>query len=47
MPGPTARELYLLFERSPIGMYRSTEDGRFLYANPALARMLGYEDPAR
>ncbi|MDQ3366459.1 MAG: response regulator [Myxococcota bacterium] len=46
MPGPTDRELYLLFERSPIGMYRSTEDGRFLYANPALARMLGYEDPA-
>jgi PAS domain S-box-containing protein len=24
-------------------MYRSTEDGRFLYANPALARMLGYD----
>lgn len=24
-------------------MYRSAEDGRILYANPALARMLGYE----
>jgi PAS domain S-box-containing protein len=24
-------------------MYRSTEDGRFLYANAALARMLGYD----
>jgi two-component system cell cycle sensor histidine kinase/response regulator CckA len=35
-------ELYQLFDRSPIGMYRSTEDGRFLYVNPALARMLGY-----
>jgi PAS domain S-box-containing protein len=35
-------ELDQLFDRSPIGMYRSTEDGRFLYANPALARLLGY-----
>ncbi len=35
-------ELYQLFDRSPIGMYRSTEDGRFLYANPALAKLLGY-----
>jgi PAS domain S-box-containing protein len=39
---PTDRELYRLFERSPIGMYRSTEDGRFLYVNAALATMLGY-----
>src|SRR4051812_7315736 len=23
-------------------MYRSTEDGRFVYVNPALAAMLGY-----
>ncbi len=35
-------ELYQLFDRSPIGMYRSTEDGRFLYVNPALAKLLGY-----
>jgi two-component system, cell cycle sensor histidine kinase and response regulator CckA len=40
---PTARELYLLIDRSPIGMLRSTEQGRILYANPALARMLGYD----
>jgi PAS domain S-box-containing protein len=39
---PTDRELYRLFDRSPIGMYRSTEQGRFLYVNPALARMLDY-----
>jgi two-component system, cell cycle sensor histidine kinase and response regulator CckA len=38
----TDRELYRVFDRSPIGMYRSTEDGRFLYVNPALATMLGY-----
>jgi len=40
--GPTDRELYRLFDRSPIGMFRSTESGRFVYANPALARLLGY-----
>ena len=42
MPLPTDLELYRLFDRSPVGMYRSTERGRFLYVNPALARMLGY-----
>ncbi|MBX3157611.1 MAG: response regulator [Deltaproteobacteria bacterium] len=42
MPLPSDRDLYRLFDRSPIGMYRSTEDGRFTYINPALARMLGY-----
>ncbi len=42
MTTPTNRELYRLFDRSPIGMYRSTEDGKFLYVNPALASMLGY-----
>jgi len=39
---PTERDLYRLFERSPIGFYRSTERGQFVYANAALARMLGY-----
>ena len=39
---PTDRELYRLFDRSPIGMYRSREDGRFQYVNRALASMLGY-----
>jgi PAS domain S-box-containing protein len=31
-----------LFEQSPIGIYRTTPDGRILLANPALLRMLGY-----
>ena len=32
-----------LFEQSPIGIYRTTPDGRILLANPALLHMLGYE----
>jgi PAS domain S-box-containing protein len=31
-----------LFERSPIGIYRTAPDGRILMANPALVRMHGY-----
>jgi PAS domain S-box-containing protein len=31
-----------LFDRAPAAMYRSAADGRILYANPALHRMLGY-----
>jgi PAS domain S-box-containing protein len=32
-----------LFDRSPIGMYRSDASGRLLLANPALVAMLGYD----
>jgi PAS domain S-box-containing protein len=35
-----------LFDRAQIGMFWSTLDGRFLLANAALARQLGYNDPA-
>jgi PAS domain S-box-containing protein len=35
-----------LFDRVPIGLYRSTPDGRILEANPALVEMLGYPDQA-
>jgi len=31
-----------LFENAPLGIYRTTPDGRILMANPALVRMLGY-----
>ena len=31
-----------LFENSPIGIYRTTPDGRILASNPALVRMLGF-----
>jgi len=33
-----------LFERVPIGLYRTTTDGGILDANPALVQMLGYPD---
>jgi PAS domain S-box-containing protein len=35
-----------LFDGVPIGLYRTTPDGQFLDANPALVRMLGYSDSA-
>ena len=34
-----------LFERLPIGLYRTTPDGKVLAVNPTLAQMLGYPDP--
>ncbi|HEV8630348.1 MAG TPA: response regulator, partial [Thermoanaerobaculia bacterium] len=37
------RELRRLFERVPVGLYRSERDGCMLAANAPLARMLGYE----
>jgi PAS domain S-box-containing protein len=39
---PSETDLIDLFDRSPIGMYRVTVEGRFLYANEGLARLLGY-----
>ena len=32
-----------LFASLPIGIYRTTPDGRILLANPALLRMLGFD----
>lgn len=32
-----------LFDDSPVGIYRTTPDGRILLANPSLVRMLGYD----
>lgn len=36
-----------IFENSPLGIFRSTIEGRFLELNPAMARMLGYDSPAQ
>ncbi len=38
------RDYRSLFENAVVGIYRSTIDGRMLRANPALARLNGYED---
>ncbi|HZH89264.1 MAG TPA: PAS domain S-box protein [Pyrinomonadaceae bacterium] len=35
-----------IFEQAIHGIYRSTPDGKFLAANPAMALMLGYSSPA-
>jgi two-component system cell cycle sensor histidine kinase/response regulator CckA len=43
MSAPSEADLRRIFDRSPIGIYRSTADGRFLYVNPALVAMLGYD----
>ncbi len=43
MPEPSEDFLHRMYERSPVGFYRSTFDGRFVFANPALVRMLGYD----
>jgi two-component system cell cycle sensor histidine kinase/response regulator CckA len=37
----------LLVEHAPVGIYRSTPAGRFLTANTALVRMLGYDSAAQ
>lgn len=34
-----------IFEHSPIAIFRTTQDGRFLDVNPAYARLLGYASP--
>ncbi|MBI2467222.1 MAG: response regulator [Candidatus Rokubacteria bacterium] len=40
------RELQGLFDGVPVGLYRSTPDGRILDANPALVQMFGYKTRA-
>ena len=34
-----------IFENAPLGIFRSTPEGRFIELNAALAKMLGYESP--
>ncbi len=34
-----------IFESSPLGIFQSTCDGKFIRVNPALARLLGYGSP--
>jgi two-component system, cell cycle sensor histidine kinase and response regulator CckA len=39
-------EYRMLFENAPIGIFKSTPQGCFLSANPALAAIYGYDSPA-
>lgn len=34
-----------MFRNSPLGMFRSTVEGRYLEVNPAMATILGYDSP--
>ncbi|MGI4790607.1 MAG: sensor domain-containing diguanylate cyclase/phosphohydrolase, partial [Janthinobacterium lividum] len=40
------RDYQSLFENASEGIFRTTLDGKYLQANPALARIYGYETPA-
>jgi two-component system cell cycle sensor histidine kinase/response regulator CckA len=42
----TEASFQALVEHAPVGIYRSTPEGRFLSVNAALVRMLGYESAA-
>lgn len=37
-------QIHNLFERVPVGIYRTTPEGQILDANPAMVEMLGYPD---
>jgi two-component system, cell cycle sensor histidine kinase and response regulator CckA len=39
------RKYRLIFEEAIVGMYQSTPDGHLLSANPAMARMFGFDSP--
>lgn len=43
--GITAQESSEILQNAPIGIFTSTPEGRFLDANPTLARMFGYGSP--
>ncbi len=40
---PSEEDLQRFYERSPVGFYRSNSDGRFIFVNPAMVKILGYE----
>jgi diguanylate cyclase (GGDEF)-like protein/PAS domain S-box-containing protein len=40
------RRYYSLFENAIEGIFRTTQDGQYLDANPALARIYGFDSPA-
>ena len=44
--GPDTDPFNEIFENAPVGIYQVTPAGRYLRANPSMARILGYESPA-
>ena len=40
---PSEEDLQRFYERSPVGFYRSNSDGRFIFVNPAMVKILGYD----
>jgi PAS domain S-box-containing protein len=43
--GNTEARYQSIFEHAVVGIYQSTPEGRFISANPALAKMYGYDGP--
>jgi two-component system, cell cycle sensor histidine kinase and response regulator CckA len=43
---PGEQDLRRFFDTAPVGMYRSTAAGRFVFVNPAMVALLGYDDAA-
>ncbi|NJK62676.1 MAG: protein kinase [Synechococcaceae cyanobacterium SM2_3_1] len=41
----TADQFRGFFEHAPVGMFQTTLDGTYINANPALARLYGYDSP--
>ena len=39
---PSEEDLQRFYERSPVGFYRSNSEGRFIFVNPAMVKILGY-----
>lgn len=46
MSDNSLQDLQSLIARLPVGVYRTTPDGKIAAANPALAHLLGYDDVA-
>ena len=42
---PAEQDLRRFFDTAPVGMYRSSPDGRFVFVNRALVQLLGYDHP--
>ena len=41
----TAQKTHDIVHNAPLGIFTSTPEGRFIYVNPAMARMYGYDSP--